>query len=131
MVWYGNWKVFPLVSVAVFFLLKKLGIFASTFLLQKLNLYFCFFRELHVVTEKWTYVNSVCKSVNGKAASPVELLKSSIRRAWTINGLNIIFYSIYVIFIVLMSSSTFYYDVRIIIILLYKFIWIKYIQIWA
>ncbi|XP_043586744.1 uncharacterized protein LOC122569574 isoform X3 [Bombus pyrosoma] len=42
--------------------------------------------ELHVVTEKWTYVNSVCKSVNGKAASPVELLKSSIRRAWTING---------------------------------------------
>ncbi|XP_017759117.1 PREDICTED: uncharacterized protein LOC108550033 isoform X2 [Eufriesea mexicana] len=43
--------------------------------------------ELHVVTEKWTYDNSVCKgSINGKAASPVELLKHSIRRAWTING---------------------------------------------
>ncbi|XP_026299357.1 uncharacterized protein LOC408337 isoform X4 [Apis mellifera] len=43
--------------------------------------------ELHVVTEKWTFENSVCKgSINGKAASPVELLKHSIRRAWTING---------------------------------------------
>ncbi|XP_043514593.1 uncharacterized protein LOC122531077 isoform X4 [Frieseomelitta varia] len=43
--------------------------------------------ELHVVTEKWTYENSTCKgSINGKAASPVELLKRSIRRAWTING---------------------------------------------
>lgn len=41
-----------------------------------------------MVTEKWSYENSVCKgSINGKAASPVELLKHSIRRAWTINGL--------------------------------------------
>ncbi|CAL7936099.1 unnamed protein product [Xylocopa violacea] len=43
--------------------------------------------ELHIVAEKWTYENSVSKgSINGKAASPVELLKRSIRRAWTINS---------------------------------------------
>ena len=98
--------------------------------MQKLNLCFCFYRELHVVTEKWTYVNSVCKSVNGKAASPVELLKSSIRRAWTINGLLNIIFLLYIYHIYSSNgNSTFYCDVRIIVILLYKFIWIKYIQI--
>ncbi|XP_076172876.1 uncharacterized protein LOC143149426 isoform X1 [Ptiloglossa arizonensis] len=44
--------------------------------------------ELHVASGKWTYGNSVSKgSINGKtSASPVEILKHSIRRAWTING---------------------------------------------
>ncbi|KOC63009.1 Synaptotagmin-like protein 5, partial [Habropoda laboriosa] len=43
--------------------------------------------ELHIVTGKWTYENSVSKgSINQKAPSPVEILKHSIRRAWTING---------------------------------------------
>lgn len=49
---------------------------------------FYYFRELHVASGKWTYGNSVSKgSINGKtSASPVEILKHSIRRAWTING---------------------------------------------
>ncbi|CAK9833330.1 Synaptotagmin-like protein 5, partial [Anthophora retusa] len=43
--------------------------------------------ELHIVTGKWTYENSVSKgSIHKKTASPVEILKHSIRRAWTING---------------------------------------------
>ncbi|XP_026674069.1 uncharacterized protein LOC108630715 isoform X3 [Ceratina calcarata] len=41
--------------------------------------------ELHIV-DKWTFDDSLSRSVNGKGASPVELLKRSIRRAWTING---------------------------------------------
>ncbi|XP_043252616.1 uncharacterized protein LOC122397499 isoform X1 [Colletes gigas] len=44
--------------------------------------------ELHVATGKWPYGNSVSEgSISGKpSASPVEILKHSIRRAWTING---------------------------------------------
>ncbi|XP_053977507.1 uncharacterized protein LOC128875706 isoform X1 [Hylaeus volcanicus] len=41
--------------------------------------------ELHVATGKWTFGNPESKeSINVK--SPVEILKHSIRRAWTING---------------------------------------------
>ncbi|XP_076646141.1 uncharacterized protein LOC143355304 [Halictus rubicundus] len=44
--------------------------------------------ELNAATGNWTYETAVCKgSINGKTSvSPVELLKHSIRRAWTING---------------------------------------------
>nr|XP_033338945.1 uncharacterized protein LOC117227629 [Megalopta genalis] len=44
--------------------------------------------ELNATTGNWTYETAVCKgSINGKtSASPVELLKHSIRRAWTINS---------------------------------------------
>ncbi|XP_076226143.1 uncharacterized protein LOC116427482 isoform X2 [Nomia melanderi] len=44
--------------------------------------------ELNATTGNWTYETAVCKgSINGKSSvSPVEILKHSIRRAWTING---------------------------------------------
>ncbi|XP_034184990.2 uncharacterized protein LOC117606542 isoform X2 [Osmia lignaria lignaria] len=43
--------------------------------------------ELHIVTGKWTYENQSSKrSIGGKASFPVEILKHSIRRAWTINS---------------------------------------------
>lgn len=44
--------------------------------------------EFHVATGKWMHDNSGSKgSIAGKTSpSPVEILKHSIRRAWTING---------------------------------------------
>ncbi|XP_076686006.1 uncharacterized protein LOC143378009 isoform X2 [Andrena cerasifolii] len=44
--------------------------------------------ELHVATDKWPFESPVSTGfINGKtSASPVEILKHSIRRAWTING---------------------------------------------
>lgn len=49
---------------------------------------FKYFRELHVATDKWPFESAVSTGfINGKtSASPVEILKHSIRRAWTING---------------------------------------------
>ncbi|XP_076397425.1 uncharacterized protein LOC100882849 isoform X2 [Megachile rotundata] len=43
--------------------------------------------ELHIVTGKWPYENAPSKrSISGKSSFPVEILKHSIRRAWTINS---------------------------------------------
>ncbi|XP_076248913.1 uncharacterized protein LOC143188497 isoform X3 [Calliopsis andreniformis] len=48
----------------------------------------CKIAVLHVAADKWTFENPASKGfLNGKtSASPVEILKHSIRRAWTING---------------------------------------------
>ena len=51
--------------------------------------FFLYFRELHAATGEWIYeATSVTANrlVGDKKNSPVDILKRSIRRAWTING---------------------------------------------